>query len=495
MANTCRSKNGSANMSSNLYKKTNVVVIKMGLILSIAVGFYSTVSAKMIYVESFDSSLTSEKITESDDSFDAKFREARDLIDREEWAKAAAKFNEVIDKNPDNKSADAALYWLAFCYKKQKLYKETAATLDRLLKEYPSSSWADDAKVMKLEITVPLGNVYFASAAKATHTLPPAAEIYTPSVPTEMLKATDLETVSKYFDKHEITEVYSAQSRPQLDREDEIKIAAFQSLLSADQKRGIEVMGEVLKPDSKASETFKLEMLRVLRSPRLLSGQTMNVFTSGVNKQFTPLLRETLMKSFQAEPNVKIRKELIYALANINDDQTANYLVQLYSAETDQEIKKAIINSLGNQYGSFGLYSNSGQNLFGTTISKTAASTIANNNPNRQVEFDKLLEIVRAEKNVELRRLAFSTLQRMRSFSSDDRIINIYSEMYDAETDEVIKISIIQALAASKQNQAAKKLLEIARSDKSEKLRLEAIYALRTSKNPEALKFLENLIK
>jgi hypothetical protein len=50
-------------------------------------------------------------------------------------------------------------------------------------------------------------------------------------------------------------------------------------------------------------------------------------------------------------------------------------------------------------------------------------------------------------------------------------------------------------LAESKQNQAAAKLLDIAKKDKSDKLRLEAIRSLGNSKNGEALKFLEDLIK
>ncbi|MBD0327950.1 MAG: hypothetical protein ICV68_16090, partial [Pyrinomonadaceae bacterium] len=51
-----------------------------------------------------------EEVEAQDKSFDKEFREGRDLIDREEWAKGAAKFNEIISKYPDNKSADAALY-------------------------------------------------------------------------------------------------------------------------------------------------------------------------------------------------------------------------------------------------------------------------------------------------------------------------------------------------------------------------------------------------
>src|SRR5689334_2813112 len=86
------------------------------------------------------------------DDFDRIIRDGRALIDKEKWAKAAEKFKEAIDKYPQNKSIDAALYLLAFSYKQQKAYKQTRETLDRLLREFPNSSWVTDARVMKMEI-------------------------------------------------------------------------------------------------------------------------------------------------------------------------------------------------------------------------------------------------------------------------------------------------------------------------------------------------------
>ena len=105
-----------------------------------------------------------------DEKFDKIFREGRDLIDKEEWASAVAKFNQIACDCPENKYVDAAFYWLAFSYKKQKMYKETGETLDRLLKNFPNSSWADDARVMQLEIesTERVGRPIIARAPRAS---------------------------------------------------------------------------------------------------------------------------------------------------------------------------------------------------------------------------------------------------------------------------------------------------------------------------------------
>ena len=422
------------------------------------------------------------------DDFDKKFREARDLIDREDWAKAAEKFDEVIKKYPNNKSTDAALYWLAFTYKKQKQFDKSDAALDRLLKEFPSSSWADDAKVMKVQTSSSLGKIYFSSLGE----LSPAGSFgaFTPATSRTVAQGAASGTAQTYFGNAALAQTLTTTARTPLDREDEIKIAAFQSFLSADPKRAIEIMGDILTAGSKASETLKLEILRVVRTPRLsVTAPAMGLLTNRINtlnlNQFTPLLRETLVKSFQNESNIKIRKEIIYTLASFKDDQSANYLAQLYSSANDKEIKKAIINSFGSGYGNF----------YYSSLKINASGFSAGTASNRKIEFDKILEIIRTEKDSELRNLAFSVLKRFPDWSAREGVIELLAELYDTAPDEPIKINIIRILADTKQAQASKKLLEIAKNDKSDKLKLEAIYSLRTSKNPEVLKFLEELIK
>jgi hypothetical protein len=414
-------------------------------------------------------------VISDDEKFNKIFREGRDLIDKEDWKKAAEKFNEIACDCPENKYVDAALYWLAFCYKKQKMFSQMDEKLGLLLRNYPSSSWADDARVMKYD-------------------RPAFSLVGIASRPT-VTRNTPSETLATTF--------FATASQTPLDREDEIKLAAFQSLLSADPKRAIEIMGDMLRTGSKASETLKREVIRTLRSPRLYPGTLTysgyygyEVFGSKSNSQLLPQLRETLVKSYQNESNVKIQQELIYAIANLNDDQSANYLVQLYSTEGNKELRKAIINSFGGYGTSHYFYTGQNNNLVDaqSPVEVVASTTDSNKNTARKVYFEKLLEIVRTEKDVELRRLAFSNVQRFSGWSAKEGIIETLSQMYDSESDDDFKISIIRSFASSKQNQATTKLLNIAKSDKSDKMRLEAIRSLRTSKDPEVLKFLEDLI-
>jgi HEAT repeat protein len=67
--------------------------------------------------------------------------------------------------------------------------------------------------------------------------------------------------------------------------------------------------------------------------------------------------------------------------------------------------------------------------------------------------------------------------------------------LYDAERDEALKEELLSALAEAEDKRALKKLIAVAKSDPSVKLRKKAIALLGESDDPEAVKFLEGLIK
>jgi tetratricopeptide (TPR) repeat protein len=473
----------------NLYQ----LIYKTLPALLIIFTIYTVVMPKTAFA--FVESATAPEIETIDqDDFDKKFREGRDLIDREEWARAAEKFREAVETYPNGKSADAALYWLAFCHKKQKQFKEANSALDRLMEKFPTSSWSADARVMKVEIAPSRAVIYspaatgfnYPAAAPATTAAAASNSLYNGTAP--------LNTAQTYVRSGELIGILNDTSaRAPLDREDEIKIAAFQSLLSADPKRAIETMGDILRTDSKASETLKQEVVRVLRAPRWSGTQAIglagsgSIIEKGLGKEFVPLIRDALIKGFQNVSSIKLRKEIIYSLANLADDQSIDFLKKRYADENDREIKKAIIGAFSSSSNVLYAFSSNNSTFAGLNNSSRAQT--------RKTEFNFLMEIVRTEKDTELRRLAFANLQRFQNWAADVQMMEMVSSLYDSETDEAFKISIIRSLTAARQNQATRKLLDIARSEKSDKLKLEAIYALRSSKDPEVLRFLEDLIK
>jgi tetratricopeptide (TPR) repeat protein len=457
------------------------------------------------------------EVASGDEKFDRIFREGRELMDKEEWAKAAAKFNEIACDCPDNKQVDAALYWLAYCYKKQKMYKETNATIERLIKNFPDSDWADDARVLSLQIyptTRPTGARTVSSGQGVSSSSP---LIYEQNK--LLAEARLLSEYNKTQAEFNALTSYGVGQQTTLDREDEIKLAAFQSLLANDSKKAIETLGNLFGSGSKASENLKLQILRTLRGNRF-SYRTANVdgvFTTEpssttIVNEINPLLRDALMKAYQNESSVKVRTEILYSIANINDETSVNYLGQLYSSESNKDLKKSIINSFAvvpynTAFSGFTTLEAvgvakavAGQNTVtpAPRAAQTTNNTLSKNtdtNPVRELRFSKLMDIFRSEKDVELKRLAFSTMQRFKGWSGKAGMVDMLSQLYDAETDDNFKMSIINSFSnLSGNSQATNKLLDIAKNDKSDKMRLEAVRALRNNNSPEVIKFLQSLI-
>src|SRR4051812_6821614 len=127
------------------------------------------------------------------------FRQGRDLIEKEDWAAAAAKFAGYVAQYPKSKETDAALYWLAYALKQQGKFQDTQRTLERLAKEFPRSTWVDDARAMEVEIAPQTG------------------------------KRVDPDSLA----------------------DDEMKMVALQSLFQADPARAAVYVKDILKPDSK----------------------------------------------------------------------------------------------------------------------------------------------------------------------------------------------------------------------------------------------------
>jgi hypothetical protein len=86
------------------------------------------------------------------------FRDGRELLEAENWARAAERFNDYITDYPKDANVDAALYWLAFALKKQDRLREADRALSRLTTEFPASRWADDARSLRIEMAPRLGN-------------------------------------------------------------------------------------------------------------------------------------------------------------------------------------------------------------------------------------------------------------------------------------------------------------------------------------------------
>jgi len=80
------------------------------------------------------------------------FQGGRDLITDQQWAKAEEKFQQYTSTYPNEKNIDAALYWMAYSEFQLSKFELCKSTLTRLLNNYQSSSWKEDARTLLAQL-------------------------------------------------------------------------------------------------------------------------------------------------------------------------------------------------------------------------------------------------------------------------------------------------------------------------------------------------------
>ncbi len=387
------------------------------------------------------------------------FREGRDLIEDEEWEAAEKHFKEFIAENPRHKNVDAAMYWLAFALKKQGRLRDADRTLERLINTHTKSEWKDDAQAMRIEIAPQLGNQ---------------------------------------------TTINQALDKGQASGDEEMKMIALQSLIYSNPERAVPMLEEILKPESKASRNLKqtaisllgqsgargtnllLEVARHHRDNDLrrsamvwlgMSGDDRafeflrEVITQGTDKELldsavvavaqsrNPKARALLSEVVRSNVSLEMRKTAIMQLALFGGDSAFDELSALYNSESNVELKKQILTAFS---------------MSGGARAKA-----------------KIEEIVRNETNSELRKTALFWFAQRGGEGTLDSLI----QMYDAEQNDEVKEHLLFVMYQSGSKKALQKLIQIAKTSPSGELRKRAVFWLGQSQDPEARKFIEDILK
>jgi HEAT repeat protein len=93
---------------------------------------------------------------------DSLYEEAREAIDDEQWRRAAERFEQVIQLK--GTKADLAMYWKAYAQNRASQRAEALETLAALRKTYPKSRSLEEARALELEIRSSSGQAVNPSA-------------------------------------------------------------------------------------------------------------------------------------------------------------------------------------------------------------------------------------------------------------------------------------------------------------------------------------------
>jgi HEAT repeat protein len=384
------------------------------------------------------------------------FTQARSYIDDGKYAQAASTFDKFIAQYPSDKNVDAALYWLAYAYNKQENFQGAYDALARLLQHYPRSTWAGDAKALRVEVMSKLR---------------PGAPVDVPEDANDDLKIIALRALcenDKATCSARISEVLSSNNSSrvkeaaiillgryggteavpaliQLSRNEpnvKLRMRAIRALGDTNDERALDVLREIAMGPTYEDESPTDSAIHALaghESPRAVQilGE---VATSGKNP--------------------RARTHAIEIMSRRRGDNVVDELLRLYDAVPDIQTKKYVVAGLGN---------------------RKDPRAIA-----------KLLEIARSAPDPGLRMTAIHAIPNR----GEEQDLDVLISLYDSERNDEIKLTLLSALGRYQNQRAYQKLEQIVRSPAEPiERRKVAISMLGNCKDPQCRQFLEDVLK
>jgi len=527
-------------LTSNTASATKRVSSARDLLIAVVVALVAICGGTVLAQQRPSSASVSTSSQQTGSDATVVFRSARDLITDGDWAKAQEKFNEYVTSFPNEKNIDAALYWLAYTQHKLAKYDQCRSTIDRLMEKYPNTSWREDARVLLAQVpgayAVSYQDLVSNMRDRVAVTLPPGegSIVYAPRAPLGPVGVTPLPARGVGTTAWRLLE--DSDSPGADDDPCEFKIVVLQALFQTDLQRGIMAATEWLKPGSTQTVRCKSAALTLL----------------GRNggKAVTPVI----LGVARSEPDLKLRARAISALGATNDETVVDALRDFALISQENEIVEASLYALSRHTGDRAITVLSEIAISGKTtaqrrlaissiatrpgepavdalfriydadqsleIRKAVTSGFANRKSERAG--NRLLEIARSSDNIELRKVAISAISRR----GGDKAVEFLLSLYDTEKSEEVKDQIINSLGSGSifysgtysgtplvtapgqrtttigsrgrmnDQRVIRKLIEIAKSPQAPmERRKRAIGWLSRSKDPEVLKFLEELLK
>jgi HEAT repeat protein len=383
--------------------------------------------------------------------------QGRSMIDDGKWAQAAATLDRFVAQYPADKNVDAALYWLAYAYSKQSNYQGADTALARLLQRFPRSNWADDAKSLRAEVLAKLN---------------PQAMTIVPEEGTDDLKIIALRALcenDKAGCSTRVSEVLrsgnssarvkeaaiillgrygGSEAVPALiqmarsESDAKLRMRAIRALGNTNDERALDVLRDIAMGPTYEDESPTDSAIHALvehDSPRAVT-----------------ILGEVAMRG----QNLRARTHAVELMARRRGEPVVDELLRLYDAVPEIQVKKYILAALGNRKDPRALA--------------------------------KLVEVARSASDVQLRAQAIRSIPNR----GDDQDLDVLLSLYDSERDNDLKNNLLAAVGQYQNQRAYRKLEQVVRNN-SEPIerRKSAISFLSRSKDPQVLKFLEDMLR
>jgi tetratricopeptide (TPR) repeat protein len=367
-----------------------------------------------------------------------RYERAMELVDDQQWKAAIDAFQSVVKENEGR--ADAALYWQSYAWQKLGQAKEALATLDALRSAHPKSRWLKEAGALELEIKGRQGQ----------------------------------------------------RTRPDEVQDEELKLIAIQNLMHMDPAQALPLLQRILD-NPKSSPKLKDRALFVL------------------SQSGTPQARDVLVKTARGDAYPGLQRKAIQYLGIFGGGENSAALAQIYgAADATREVKRAVLQAymvsgdrdrllaLAKAEADASLRRDAIQQLgvMGASDAVWQMYAGGDRETKRAVlqalfvggNAGRLIELARSEKEPDLRRDAIQHLGLVGSAEASAAL----EQLYASDTDRRVREAVLQAFFVQGN---AKRLIEIARTEKDPELKRKAVQQLSVMGHPEATKFMLEILE
>ncbi len=365
-------------------------------------------------------------------SEDGRYREGTRLLDDRKWDRAVDVFSEIVSRGGSR--ADGALYWKAYALHKLGRRPEAQTLLAELAKTYPNSGWLNDSKALSVEISQAAG-----------------------------------QPVS-----------------PESQDDDELKLIALNGLVNSDPERAVPLIEKLLSgshsPKMKERALFVLAQSGSVRGREALTQIARGKSNPDLQLRALRYLgtamkgkesRQVLGEIYSSATSVEVKREILRGFMSNGDREQ---VVNAAKTESAPELRREAIRLMGEMRADaelWQMYQGSAADMKQEILRAMAGGGNS----------DKLLEILKTDKDSKLRLESIRALQRRDAAKNGEAI----AALYPGEADAEVKKEILRAMA--RQNNV-KILVDLARKETDPALKREAVQNLSRMKSKEATDFL-----
>jgi len=312
---------------------------------------------------------------DGDDRADDLYDEGRDAIEEGKYDRALDRFNRLIELKSNR--TDAALYWKAYSLSKLGQRSEALTTLADLQKRFADSRWSRDAKALEVELRQASGQ-----------TVSPAAQ-----------------------------------------EDDDLKLMALRGMMDLDPEQAYPIIEKILagpnSPKVKDRALFVLSQGRGARARDMIANVAKGNANPDLQLRAIKYLgimsgadnRQVLADVYKSSPDVSVKRAILRSFMVANDRER---LLAVAKTESSAELRGEAVQQLG-VMGAGAELNELYQTETSVEVKKRILQGMFIGN-----QSDKLIELAKNEKDPELRKTAIRNLGLMKRAGTSEALVSIY---------------------------------------------------------------------